>query len=59
MLFRSLSVGCFFMEGRGFPKAVKIAVIVITPFVSAVSDLFSILGVLDIGFDLRKRMRRG
>lgn len=58
-IVQGLSVGYFFMESRGFPKMAKIAVVMITPLISAMSDLFSILGVLDIGFDLRKRMRRG
>jgi uncharacterized protein YybS (DUF2232 family) len=56
-IVQGLAVACFFMNVRGFPKAANIVIIVITPLVSILGDIFSVVGIVDIGVDLRKRAR--
>ena len=55
---QGLAVACCFMEARGFPKALRIAIILLTPITQYLGSLFSIVGIIDMGFDLRKRARR-
>jgi uncharacterized protein YybS (DUF2232 family) len=55
---QGLSVAYCFMEARGFPKAVRVAIILLTPITQYLGSLFSIVGIIDMGFDLRKRARR-
>lgn len=45
------------MSLRGFSKFVRVAIIVITPLFTFLGDIFSIVGIVDLGFDLRKRLR--
>jgi Predicted membrane protein len=53
-VLQGLSVTWYFMEIRAWPRFAGIAVLLsaVLPFFG---DIFSIVGVLDIGFDLRKR----
>ncbi|MDR0615484.1 MAG: YybS family protein [Synergistaceae bacterium] len=55
---QGLSVAYYFMEMHGFPKIIRVAIIVLTPIVQLLGSIFSIVGIIDIGFDLRKRARR-
>jgi uncharacterized protein YybS (DUF2232 family) len=55
---QGLAVAYYFMEARGFPKAVRVAIILLTPITQYLGSLFSIVGIIDMGFDLRKRARR-
>jgi uncharacterized protein YybS (DUF2232 family) len=55
---QGLSVACFFMENRGFPKFARVVMIVLVPIVTVLENIFAIVGIVDIGFDLRKRARR-
>lgn len=57
-IVQGLAVACNFMETKGFPRAARIVMIVLTPLIGVLGDMFSILGILDIGFNLRKRIRR-
>ena len=56
-IIQGLAVACSFMEAKSFPKAARIIMIVLTPLISVLGDMLSILGILDIGFNLRKRIR--
>jgi uncharacterized protein YybS (DUF2232 family) len=55
---QGLAVAYYFMELQGFPKIIRVAIIALTPLVQLLGSVFSILGIIDIGFDLRKRARR-
>jgi uncharacterized protein YybS (DUF2232 family) len=55
---QGLAVAYFFMELRGFPKIIRVVIIVLTPLFQVLGGIFSIVGILDIGFDLRKRAGR-
>ena len=57
-IVQGLAVACNFMETKGFPRAARIVMIVLTPLIGVLGDMFSILGILDIGFNLRKHIRR-
>ncbi len=56
-IVQGLAVACFFMELRGFSKFLRIAIIVATPIITLLGDIFSIVGIIDLGFDLRKRIK--
>jgi uncharacterized protein YybS (DUF2232 family) len=56
-VIQGLAVAYCFMEFRGFPRAVRVIMIIVTPFISILGDIFSILGIADMGFDLRKKTR--
>jgi uncharacterized protein YybS (DUF2232 family) len=55
---QGLSVVCFFMGRFGFPKIARVVIIILAPFVPIVGGVLSILGIADIGIDLRKRIGR-
>jgi uncharacterized protein YybS (DUF2232 family) len=55
---QGLSCACFLMERRGVPKPVRIAAIICAPFVSPLGDILAIIGITDMGFNVRERIRR-
>ncbi|MDR3322475.1 MAG: YybS family protein [Synergistaceae bacterium] len=55
---QGLSVAYFFMGRSGFPKIVRVVIITLAPFVPIMGGVLSILGIADIGIDLRKRIGR-
>jgi uncharacterized protein YybS (DUF2232 family) len=57
-IVQGLCCGYFFMALRGVPKLFRITAAMIAPFVPFLSDIFAIVGVADMGFDLRERFRR-
>jgi uncharacterized protein YybS (DUF2232 family) len=57
LVIQGLAVAYCFMEFRDFPKAVRIIMIIATPFITILGDIFSFLGIVDMGFDLRKQTR--
>jgi hypothetical protein len=46
------------MERRGVSRYVRIAAIICTPFIPPLGDIFAIVGVTDMGFNVRERIRR-
>lgn len=58
LIVQGLSCACFFMERRGVPKPFRIAAIVFTPFISVLGDILAIVGVTDMGFNVRERIGR-
>jgi hypothetical protein len=46
------------MERRGVPKYVRMAAIICAPFISLLGDIMAIVGVTDMGFNVRERIRR-
>ncbi|MDR0652037.1 MAG: YybS family protein [Synergistaceae bacterium] len=58
LIVQGLSCACFLMERRGVPKPLRIAAIIFTPFISLLGDILAIVGVTDMGFGIRDRIRR-
>jgi uncharacterized protein YybS (DUF2232 family) len=58
LIVQGLSCVWFLMERRGAPKPFRIAVIICAPFVSLLGDILAIVGVTDMGFNVRERIRR-
>ena len=56
-IIQGLATACFFLERRGFSKFLRVAIILATPIVTFLGDIFSIVGIIDIGFNLRKRAK--
>ncbi|MDR1472685.1 MAG: YybS family protein [Synergistaceae bacterium] len=56
-ILQGLSMACFFMERRGFPKFLRAVMIALAPLVSILGDICAVFGLLDIIFDFRKRAR--
>jgi uncharacterized protein YybS (DUF2232 family) len=54
---QGLAVAYYFMELRGFPKITRVAIIVLTPIIPVLGIIFSVVGIVDIGIDLRKWAR--
>ena len=46
------------MGRRGIPKFLRIGIVICTPFMPFLGDVFAIVGVTDMGFDLRNRSGR-
>jgi uncharacterized protein YybS (DUF2232 family) len=57
-IVQGLCCGYFFMARRGIPKLFRIMTAAMLFFVPFLSDIFAIVGVTDMGFDLRERFRR-
>ncbi len=57
-VIQGLAVVYNLMQRRGFPRTSRIIMLIVTPLVTFLSDIFSIVGIIDIGFDLRKRLGR-
>ncbi|MDR3332224.1 MAG: YybS family protein [Synergistaceae bacterium] len=55
---QGLAVLYFFMGRFGFPKIARVVIIVLAPLVPVMGGILSILGIADIGIDLRKRVGR-
>jgi uncharacterized protein YybS (DUF2232 family) len=58
LIVQGLSCACFFMERRGVPRLFRIAAIICTPFIPPLGDILAIVGVTDMGFNVRERIRR-
>jgi uncharacterized protein YybS (DUF2232 family) len=58
LIVQGLSCACFFMERRGVPKPFSIAVIICAPFVSLLGDILAVVGVMEMGFNVREKIRR-
>jgi uncharacterized protein YybS (DUF2232 family) len=58
LIVQGLSCACCLMERRGVPKPFRVAAIIFTPFVSLLGDILAIVGVTDMGFNIRERIRR-
>ena len=58
LIVQGLSCACFFMERRGVPRPFRIAAIICVPLVSLLGDILAIVGVTDMGFNVRDRIRR-
>lgn len=56
-IIQGLAVTYCLMERRAFPKFARIAMIIATPIIPLLSDIFSIVGIVDLGFNLRKRLK--
>jgi uncharacterized protein YybS (DUF2232 family) len=56
-IIQGLSVSCFVLEQRGVPRFLRIVLIALTPLISMLGHICMIIGIFDIGFDLRKRVR--
>jgi uncharacterized protein YybS (DUF2232 family) len=54
-ILQGLSCAYFIMERGGTPKALRVAAIAIIPFVSFLGHIFAIIGVMDMGFNVRDR----
>jgi uncharacterized protein YybS (DUF2232 family) len=55
---QGLCCGYFFMARRSVPKVFSIITIALVPFVPFLSSAFAIIGVADMGFNLRERSGR-
>jgi uncharacterized protein YybS (DUF2232 family) len=58
LIVQGLSCACFFMERQRAPKPLRIAVIICAPFIQPLGDILAIVGVTDMGFNIRERIRR-
>jgi uncharacterized protein YybS (DUF2232 family) len=58
LIVQGLSCACFIMERRGVPKPLRVAAIICAPFSALLGDILAIVGVTDMGFDVRDRIRR-
>lgn len=54
-IIQGLAAACFFLERRNFPKTLRIVIIVAVLIIPFLGDVFSIVGILDLGLDLRKK----
>jgi uncharacterized protein YybS (DUF2232 family) len=57
-IIQGLAVAYHFMENAGLPRFLRIILVLFAPLLSPMGDVCAIVGIVDIGFDLRKRMRR-
>jgi hypothetical protein len=57
-ILQGLSCAYNVMGRRGIPKFLRIGIVICTPFMSFLGDVFAIVGVTDMGFDLRNRSGR-
>lgn len=55
-IIQGLAATYCIMTLRGFSKFIRVAIIIITPLFSILGDIFSIVGIVDLGFDLRKKL---
>lgn len=56
-IIQGLAVAYWFMERRRFPKVARVAMIIATPIITMLGDILSIVGIVDIGFNLRERFK--
>ncbi|MDR1965261.1 MAG: YybS family protein [Synergistaceae bacterium] len=57
-LVQGLSCMYYFMEMRGFPKFMRVMAVIFAPVVSIFGYALAIAGVVDMGFNLRKKSGR-
>lgn len=58
LIVQGLSCACFFMERRGAPRPFRVAVIICAPFISLLGNILAIVGVADMGFNIREKIGR-
>jgi uncharacterized protein YybS (DUF2232 family) len=58
LIVQGLSCAYFFMERRGVPKHFRVAAVICAPFISLLGDILAIVGITDMGFNVRERIRR-
>jgi uncharacterized protein YybS (DUF2232 family) len=51
---QGLAVACFFMERRNIPRIARAPLIVLTLFIPILSYIFCIVGIIDMGFNIRR-----
>ncbi|NRG43866.1 YybS family protein [Bacillus sp. CRN 9] len=56
MVIQGLSFVFFFSRLKGWPKAAPVIILILTVFMPIFLYIIRILGIIDIGFDLRKRL---
>lgn len=56
-MIQGLAMTVYFMNARGMPRVLRVFVVVVTPFIGILGDIFSLLGIVDVGVDLRKKLR--
>jgi uncharacterized protein YybS (DUF2232 family) len=57
-IIQGLSVIYHILGLNGVPKVMRIALVVLAPFISLAGNICVIVGIFDMGFDLRKRVGR-
>lgn len=57
-VIEGLAVVYYLTRQRGFSRIFNIAMLVAVPLVAVLRGIFSLVGIIDIGFDLRKRFGR-
>ncbi len=57
MTIQGIAVVLYYFHVKGFHKSVPIIVIVVTFFAPFLLYIYRILGIIDLGFELRKRMK--
>ncbi|MDR3076887.1 MAG: YybS family protein [Synergistaceae bacterium] len=58
-ILQGLSCAYFLMERKGVSKPVRITAMLLTPFMPLLGEMSAILGVADMGFNLRERIEGG
>lgn len=56
-VIQGLSFACFMMERRKIPKLFRVSIIIISLMLWFLMEIFAIIGILDIGFGLRERIK--
>lgn len=54
-IIQGLAAVAYFVDTKHAPQVLKYVIVIASPFVSILGDMISMLGICDIGFDLRKR----
>jgi uncharacterized protein YybS (DUF2232 family) len=58
MLIQGVSLIFFFCHHKGYPKAVPVLIVVFSLLLPFLLYIIRILGIIDLGFNLRKRMEK-
>ncbi|MDR3280337.1 MAG: YybS family protein [Synergistaceae bacterium] len=56
-ILQGLSCVYFFMELRHIPRFLRITTVILAPFLPIIGALLAIIGIADMGFDFRHRVR--
>lgn len=57
-VIQGLAVAYYLMRQRGFSRISRIIILAAVPLIAFLRGIFSLAGIIDIGFDLRKRLGR-
>ncbi|RXJ02825.1 DUF2232 domain-containing protein [Anaerobacillus alkaliphilus] len=57
MTIQGLAVVFFYIHAKGFHKSISVIVIIVTFFLPFLLYIYRILGIIDLGFELRKRIK--